>query len=269
MFRKLALGIVAGGLLCAGVVGLATIPVGPTPRGLPSDAELWGHMGYAADAPPNSLRAVEAAIAAGARGVEVDAFYDAKTDRFVISRTRAPYQRPDGKRLVLEQIIERHRDQTQYWIDLKNLSLGNAAAVLARLDALLDEYSIRDRTYLESTSGLALRRLVQAGVRTIYTIDLMPRSLWYLPRVIAAASMVALTEYAVIGVPHQSMDGLFMRVFGHRPLFVFTVNNPALLERLERLETVRVVLSDSLFAHAPGRSVGDSSRRGASARRPR
>ena len=118
----------------------------------------------------NSIESISYAFDQGAKGTEVDVFYDLKLEVFVVSHSRH-YEKPNGVLLTLDSLFDAVGGEGYFWLDwkkLRHLDRDQLQAALARLEQLMDQGDLRDRVYVEGETPLSLLAIKQAGFKTIY-----------------------------------------------------------------------------------------------------
>ena len=131
------------------------------------------------------------------------------------------------------------------WLDFKNLTTDISKAAGERLDLLLDRNDVRNRVFVESQNGPALRRLARREIKTIYWIKNNPATSGMLsPRHFKYMANILVSDYAAISEPKGAISESFLRVYGRFPIFTFTVNQPAAIDALLADDRMRVVLTD-------------------------
>jgi hypothetical protein len=118
----------------------------------------------------NSIESISYAFEQGAKGTEVDVFYDPKLDVFIVSHSRH-HEKPNGVILTLDTLFDAVGDDGYFWLDwkkLRHLERRQLQAALARLEQLMDRGDLRDRVYVEGEDPISLLAIKQAGFKTIY-----------------------------------------------------------------------------------------------------
>jgi len=169
-----------------------------TTSGPPTRPLVIAHRGASAVAPENTIAAFEQAIADGADGIELDlhlsrddqlvVIHDASIGRTtngsgsVRDRTLRELKRLDaggwrdpkfeGQRIqTLQEVFERFRDRTRFWIELKGGSDGYPG-IEERVVSAIEIYDVLDRALVQSFDRSALdqvttlNREVRVGVLT-------------------------------------------------------------------------------------------------------
>jgi len=209
---------------------------------LSSTPQVWAHSAYLDLQRSNPLKVIEKAFLNGARGIELDVFFDENTQRFVLSHD-APYFRYGGKLFYLHQVFERFKSRGYYWIDFKNLSFSNYEKARSRMLNLLTKHKLFHHVYVESTHGLLLRTYSQKGIRTIFWI--VYENNWTRHfKILYIKSIIAFSRFNAISSPYQRVgDSYFMKTFSHLPIFLFTLNKKHLFNRYIQDKRVRVILT--------------------------
>jgi hypothetical protein len=118
----------------------------------------------------NSIESISYAFNRGAKGTEVDVFYDPEMGVFVVSHSRR-YEKPNGILLTLDSLFDAVGGDGYFWLDwkkLRHLNVGQLKNALARLQQITDRGDLRDRVYVEGETPLSLLAIKQAGFQTIY-----------------------------------------------------------------------------------------------------
>ena len=118
----------------------------------------------------NSIESISYAFNRGAKGTEVDVFYDPEMGVFVVSHSRR-YEKPNGILLTLDSVFDAVGDDGYFWLDwkkLRHLNGGQLKNAIARLQQITDRGDLRDRVYVEGETPLSLLAIKQAGFQTIY-----------------------------------------------------------------------------------------------------
>lgn len=210
------------------------------------------HRGASTEAPENSIAAFELAIAQGADGIELDVhlsrddqpvvIHDSTLERTTDGRGRvrdrtvrelkrldaggwhgAPYQ---GQRIqTLQEVFERFRDRTRFWIELKGGS-DLYRGIEERVISMIEVYDVLERALVQSFDRKALDQIrslnpeVQLGVLTADTpIEALIRSGTVIRAICPDARLV--TEKALGEIRQAGLD-----------CYVWTVNEPAHMDRL-------------------------------------
>jgi hypothetical protein len=214
--------------------------------------KIWSARGlYSSKSQQNSVESISAAFAAGAKGAEVDMFYDVERQRYVVSHDR-PYKLKNGEILIFEDMLNNLETIGYIWIDfkkLRKLNKANLKNAVVRLQLLADKFGIKDRLYIEGSDPINLYQFSKAGFKTIFDIHPLPA------RHSLSKFMVNLYKtafwiggFSVISIQHTD-DGILKygetmhRWFSHIPLFLYHVpDNEKEINRLLALPNVRVFL---------------------------
>ena len=118
----------------------------------------------------NSIESISYAFEKGARGTELDAYYDTNMGDFVVSHSRR-YEKPNGDLLTLGTLFEAVGDRGCFWLDWKNLrhlDRGQLQDALTRLQRITERDGLRNRVYIEGEAPFSLLTVRKAGFQTIY-----------------------------------------------------------------------------------------------------
>ena len=218
---------------------------------LPAGTRVWAHRGthggfHGADqaldrAGENTLGAFDASIARGFTGVELDIHF-LGAPGFIVKHD--PDQ-PDELRL--EDVFARCGRKVYYWLDFKNLDDGNVDAVISAFRRIFDKYPVLDRVLIESGQARPLAKLKGAipGLKVIYWIEKYPPGKGIRPflRRTRERATVAWFGFRNVSASFYVSKDRFLRDFGSLGLYVYTVNDAALMTAL-RAAGVRVLLTD-------------------------
>lgn len=213
---------------------------------LTSTPQVWAHAAYLDKSRSNPLNLIGKAFQNGASGVELDVFYDEKTQDFVLTHDN-PYFRYEGKLFFLHQVFERFKQRGYYWIDFKNLSFSNYSKARDRMLKLLNKYQLFHLVYVESTNGLLLRTYSSHGIRTIFWIA-YDRN-WTRPfKFLYLKAIIGFSRFNGISSPYQRIgDPYFMKTFGHLPIFLFTLNRKSLFDHYVQRKNIHVILTKRFY----------------------
>lgn len=120
----------------------------------------------------NSIESVALAFDRGAKGVEVDVFYDTQLATFVVSHDR-PYHLQDGRLLSLRELLAAVGERGAFWLDWKKLGHLDTEAIeaaRAELQELTAPGGLKERFYIEGEDPLNLGVFRRAHFKTIFDI---------------------------------------------------------------------------------------------------
>ncbi len=210
------------------------------------------HRGASADAPENTIAAFELALEQGADGIEMDihlskdqhpvVIHDFTLERTtdgagpVCGRTVRELKRLDGggwysrpfrgQRIqTLQEVLERFRDRTRFWIELKGGS-DLYPGIEERVVSIIEIYEVVERAFVQSFDHAALGR-VRALNREVKLGALVAQPPLPPPASVPAGADALcpgahlLSEAAVVALRKAGVD-----------CYVWTVNEPALMDRL-------------------------------------
>lgn len=200
----------------------------------------------------NNTEAIMRAYEHGARGVEIDVFYDSPLGHFIVSHDR-PYELKDGRLLPLEELLATLPNDMYIWLDLKKLRHLEEAEAKAAVEHLQNVAISVGREpasiYVEGADPVNLNRFRNGGFSTIF--DTYP-----LPEQHPLAGLVtnifkAIYRLGAFGVMSMNYDQDGDVIYGPKtaarlrsiPLFIYHVpDNTALLRELSAVPNVRVLL---------------------------
>jgi glycerophosphoryl diester phosphodiesterase len=213
---------------------------------------LIGHRGASAEAPENTIAAFELALTQGADGIELDVhlskdgqpvvLHDFTLERtttgagMVGQHTVRELKRLDaggwhgpqfrGQRVqTLQEVLERFRDRTRFWIALKGGS-GVYAGIEERIVSVLEIYDVLERALVQSFDHRVLNqvRMLNPEVRVGALVAEPPiEPLLRSPKITDAICPCAqlMNEHTMVGIRDAGLDS-----------YVWTVNEPAQMDRL-------------------------------------
>ena len=213
----------------------------------------WRVHPYATTAPRTPSKASRRAFDAGARGTEVDIFFDTELACFVVSHDR-PYNLKDGRVLTLGELFDATGNRGFFWLDFKKLRFLDRQelwAAVARLDAISNRGNLKRRIYVEGEAPLSLAAFRDAGFYTILDTHPLPDASLFAP---ALTNLYKLLYYfGDFTVMSMEYGDLANPVYGPRtrqclgriPLFLYHVSGDVdLLTSLAESNSIRVLLAE-------------------------
>ena len=200
----------------------------------------------------NSISSIQAAFDAGARGTEVDLFFDVKMDRYIISHNY-PYFLKDGELLTLEKLLLETGGSNYYWIDfkkLRHLNKQEAKQAVRRLEKIVKNKNLKQWIYIEGADPANLSLYSKAGFNTLFDVHPMPESkalTSFIANVYKAAYYFG--GFTVIGMKYgEEADPVYgktiRKVLSNIPVFIYHApDNNAFLKDLSKEPQVRVILN--------------------------
>ena len=133
----------------------------------------------------NSITAIQRAFDAGASGVEVDFYYDIKSNRFIVSHDKSInsktseliYEKKDGKILTLEELFLSTGKDHHFYLDYKNLdriTYEETQEAIKRLEKITQFDDLKKRVYIEGSHPFKLPMYTDAGFKTLFGIHPLP-----------------------------------------------------------------------------------------------
>jgi len=200
----------------------------------------------------NSIKTIKLAFERGAKGSEIDLFYDVKMDRYILSHN-FPYRLKEGKLLSLQELINNIGDNRYLWLDLKKLgrlTKPQAQAAANRLSQITSEKNIHDNIYIEGEDPINLAAFRDAKFHTIFDTQPLKGSYWLSDFVVTLYKMIYyFNDFSVMAMNSGDVaDPIFdqeaQSILSEVPLFLYHVpNNLALLQSYSDMKNVRVLLN--------------------------
>ena len=229
------------------------------------------HRGSSAAAPENTIAAFERAITDGADAIELDVhlsrddhpvvIHDETLERTtngsgpVRGHTMRELKRLDagawrgrafaGQRLqTLQEVLERFRGRTRFWIELKGGS-ELYPDIEERIVGLLEVYDVIDGALVQSFDHAALARL-RGFSRELSLGALLARAPLDVARDVPPIADAVCASAEILGAPEREA----IRRSG-RQCHVWTVNEPALMDRLVGLAVDGIITDRPALLPAP------------------
>jgi glycerophosphoryl diester phosphodiesterase len=219
------------------------------------------HRGASADAPENTIAAFELALSQGADAIELDVHLSRDEQPvvihdFTLERTTdgagvvAAHSVRELKRLdaggwhgarsrgqrvqTLQEVLERFRDRTRFWVELKGGS-DLYHGIEERIVSVLEIYDVLDRALVQSFDHRALSQIhsLNPDVRLAALITRPP-----VEAVLGAPGPV----HAVCPEAHLVTEAVMARI-RHAGLdcYVWTVNEPGQMDQLVRWDVSGII----------------------------
>ena len=219
--------------------------------------KVWSTRGLVTDVDnrlndANSIASIQLAFAQGAKGVEVDVYFDLAMDRFIVSHDR-PYNLKNGALLTLETLFNTLQHQGYIWLDFKKMTRLDKAGVqqaVTRLQAITADSDMAQRIYVESEHPINLAYFHRAGFQSLFDTQPLPKSFIGTELIHNLYKIIFFFgEYSVMGIDYGEIDDpvyndISERVLQNVPMFVYHVpDNQALITRLAQQDNVRVILN--------------------------
>ena len=210
-----------------------------------------GDLGLASSG--NSTRTVLLAFEYGAKGSEIDVFYDPKLDQYILSHD-FPYNLKDNKLLTLEELLENVGNDHFIWLDLKKLGRLTEEQVkkgVQRLSKITENKSVRNKIYIEGEDPFNLGIFRDGGFNTLFDTQPLPEEMLLSTFVINIYKMAYyFGDFTVMGMNSGNVES---PIYGSNaesllkdiPLFLYHVpDNEEHLKRLSKIVNVRVILNE-------------------------
>ena len=206
--------------------------------------KVWAHRGYYKKFPENSIESFSEAFNRGARGVELDIFFDEGLQDFIVSH-HIPYKLHENKLLTLEKVFSSVGNRGYFWVDFKRLdSVHNIDIVVDKMEKLLRKFDLFEKVIIESPEGFLLRKFSQKGMHTSYWIQLPSIRVLLWIKDFGYRAMIAFSNFSAVSMDYRDYANYIKRNYSHLPIHLFTVNNKEEVVDLINNCEVKVVLSD-------------------------
>jgi glycerophosphoryl diester phosphodiesterase len=206
--------------------------------------KVWAHRGYYKQFPENSIESLSEAFNRGARGVELDIFFDQELQNFIISHD-IPDKSVKNELLTLEKVFSSLGKRGYFWIDFKQLeSVHDINLVVDKMEKLLTKFQLFEKVIIESPNGFLLRKFSQRGIHTSYWIQLSSIKVLTLIKDCAYRVMIAFSNFSAISMDYRDYGDYIRKSYSHLPIHLFTVNDKEEASELIKNCAVKVVLSD-------------------------
>lgn len=208
----------------------------------------------------NSITAIQRAFDAGAVGVEVDFYYDVKSNTFIVAHDKPKvgkdleliYEKKDGKTLTLEELFLQTGKDHYFYLDYKNLdriSLDETKTAIKRLEKITQFNAIKERVYIEGSHPFKLSMYTEAGFKTLFGIHPLPEK-HLLSSIVINGYKIAyyFSNISIIAMEYGTIDE---PIYGEKtelslksiPLFLFhTPIDDNFLKMLIEKKDVRMIL---------------------------
>lgn len=220
--------------------------------------KVWATRGLVLNRPVddsnagNTIPTISLAFEKGARGVEIDVYYDHDLQQYVVSHN-IPYMRHNGELLSLKELWKGVSVNGYYWLDFKNLrhiSDSDVIAAAEKLQTISDALGMdKQRIYVEGGSPFNLGVFRDTGFKTIFDIQPLEDAHFMAPFVLNIYKLTFyLGGFSVIGMDYKTDDGVVYgshtkEILGSIPLFIYHIPDKVpLLRKLSTLPQIRVLL---------------------------
>ena len=212
--------------------------------------KIWSARGlYGGEIAQNTIESIGAAFDQGARGVEVDVFYDTALKDYVVSHD-FPYNSKHGRLLRLGEVFQVLGEGHYFWLDFKNLRDLNRPQVSEAVAHLtLISGTVKPRVYVEGSNPTNLSRFKKGGFNTIFDTQPEPaRSILAGPMIRAYKIAFYFGGYTVMAMKYGSPGNPVYspktrRRLGDIPVFIYHLpTEPGLVAEMLNDDGVRAFL---------------------------
>jgi hypothetical protein len=206
--------------------------------------EYWSHRGFNKLAlPENSIAAFEHVIRNGVTGIETDVYWQEQQQCFIVTHD-VPVNKKDSV-LKLEELLARFKDSVSYWIDFKNLTNANQEQAEEALLQMAQQYNLRQRLFVESGNGWALRKFKKGAVQTLYWVQ-YNRSFpakWL--KLLYIKTLIACSNFNGFTTGYSMYDDDFRERFSGLPLYLFDAPATIIKKETQTPSSIKVFLVDA------------------------
>lgn len=211
--------------------------------------KVWAHRGFFKEGlQQNSIESFIKAFNLGAKGTELDIFYDLKTNIYIVSHDY-PYNKINGRILKLEEVFRKVGHRGHFWLDFKNLaylSKKDAKKAVSRLYDMLGEYNLREKIIVESINPINLAIVSKSNLYTSYWItprtDVSESLFWF--DVYRYKVMCLYGDFSAISMNYNRFNVKIDEIFSNIPIHLFTLNDNKILMKLLNKKNINIILTD-------------------------
>ena len=223
--------------------------------------KVWAARGLVQEGPnitfngtQNSIESVQLAFDQGARGSEIDVYFDTGQNQFIVSHD-IPYNLKNGSILRLKSLFEATTSDRYYWLDFKKLRHLNPDQLkrsVSALETLASRGNLKELIYVEGEAPLSLAAFRDAGFHTIFDTHPISDSNPLTSVIINAYKMVYyFGDFSVMAMNYGTIKQPIYgprtrRLLGDIPVFVYHVASDFdFLQELSSLSSVRAILVEN------------------------
>ena len=216
-----------------------------------NNEKVWAHRGFCDSAKENSITSFQQAFKLGAKGTELDVFFDVEMGEYIVSHD-FPYQIQNDKTLRLEEVFQEFGKKKYYWLDFKNLtklSRKELQLSLHSLLSLLNKYDLQEKCIVEAQHPGKLGKFSKAGIHTSYWIKLdeTDSKLEYFIEESGYKYHILRHDFSAVSMRHKYYTPKVESTLTGIPVHLFTVNDKNLLYKFCQKDDVRIILSDNNY----------------------
>ena len=217
--------------------------------------KVWAHRGYWEDgSTENSIAAFRDAVARGAKGLELDIFYDDDNRRFIVSHD-SPFPLGDQTVLTLADVYSIFGNDIFYWLDFKNLVTMQdevTERAITSLHTLMKSHAVTAVSIVESHDPSRLAMASHLGINTSFWIAFNDELNWfrYNYHLLRLKVHYLLGHFVAVSMNYMNLSPVLLADLGHVPLLLFTINERTVLDTYLNEERVKIILSDKDYFSA-------------------
>ncbi|MDT8284825.1 MAG: hypothetical protein RQ767_04810 [Thermovirgaceae bacterium] len=213
--------------------------------------KVWSHAGYQGEHEANSLESYQHAFDLGAKGVELDIFYDPKGEQFIVSHD-LQYEPDGGETLYLSEVFEKLGEKGYFWLDLKNLGRLNRSEAVKAADILrsdLDKFDLGNKIIVESKVAKSLVLFANRNIFTSLWITPGRNDSWFDSRIknLLYKSRFLKGRFSAFSMNYLNYTPYVQNSLGSIPVHLFTINDLDEIREYMPITNVKIILSDENF----------------------
>ncbi|MFZ5950948.1 MAG: hypothetical protein ACOYXC_09605 [Candidatus Rifleibacteriota bacterium] len=210
------------------------------------EEKIWSHKGFHQSLPENTPEAGLMALSKNFSGLEIDVHFLLHQPGLVVSHDFPDKRKAVFLEIYLKSLAPYLPRLKGLWLDFKNLHQANIEKSLQFLNELSEKFPVRDRLLIESDDALLLRKVSQAGFRTILAIGYGNESFQITEAEnFAIRSLIVLSNCEMVSLPWQTaLKESTWECLKDFPVCFYTVNDPEVLKILAQKNQVYCILTD-------------------------
>jgi hypothetical protein len=196
--------------------------------------------------PENSKVGITDLLTRDIYNIEIDLHFDSQKNALLLSHNELD---KNGKYLNIIDLFDELKvsydlSKLILWLEIKNLEADNQSDILAILNQIKNKYLQNGQFFVESRNYSPLNYLSQNGIPSMYWINTYQKSrIFYLKNILNAFKLMK-SNFIGISMPIEKYDQRVVRLFGHLPISLFTINDPQRIDELQNTENVKLIISD-------------------------
>ncbi len=173
------------------------------------------------------------------KGIEIDLY-------FFENNLYVSHDFPLKEKVLLSDFIKKIPNHFQIWFDLKNLNSHNVDQIFNTFQIIDKETPIKQRIFVESQNGGALKKLAQKGIHSIFWIFPYPKSKLHFFYNLKNKYYIATSNFIGVSMDYNNYDSRVKDTYQHIPKHLFTVNDMDRINVFKLDDSIRIILSDTI-----------------------